>query len=360
MDQDENRALNRSLFRRCRATFGSVQIKNPGEKQIRSMGLDLRTGREKPTIRHPGEYYAVNCPFCNDTRHRCYINHRYGTDDELGRAQTFLATCFNAGCPLSMRKPEIYKQLEEMLTGHNLVQLRHAPITEGKLVDVEKICGTWPGIVTRVDKLPASHEAVMYLAGRGFDVEVIGRFYNVHWCSKSDRFVCENRLIIPVYHNKQMVGWQARPAFDTDWKTSDLPKYYISPGMPRRQILYNLGNARRFQTGVIVEGETDVWRLGPQAVCTFGATMTEPQQSLFKSAFATHSGVLLYDPDVKEKTADRVQQIVHELNLSLKSGFCTVDLPDGTDPGSLDRSFLRDFIKQKAEEKGVKVSWKKR
>jgi DNA primase len=130
--------------------------------------------------------------------------------------------------------------------------------------------------------------------------------------------------------------------------------------MPRRQILYNLGNARRFQTGVIVEGVTDVWRLGPQAVCTFGATMTEPQQSLFKSAFATHSGVLLYDPDVKEKTADRVQQIVHELNLSLKSGFCTVDLPDGTDPGSLDRSFLRDFIKQKAEEKGVKVSWKKR
>ncbi len=360
MDNDERRALNRALYRRIKATFKHVKIKNPGEKQTRSLKLDLVSGKKKPSITHPGEYYAVCCPFCSDTRFRCYINHRYGQDDEFGRAQTHLATCFNAGCPLANKSSETYQRLQDMLCGHKLVELRKAHVEAGVEVDVDKIRSNWPGEVIRIDKLPPTHEANTYLAGRGFDPEKIGKFWNVHFCVKSDRFICQDRLIIPIYHNKKMVGWQARPPYDTDWKLSHLPKYYTAPGTPRRQILYNLGNAAKYKVGVICEGVTDAWAVGPQAVCTLGASMTQQQKVLFKKHFKDYAGVLLYDPDVKDKIADQTGALVHDLNKALKSGFCQVILPEGTDPGSLSREFLRGYVEQQAAERGVHIDWKQR
>ena len=360
MDNDEKKALNRALYRRCKAIFKHVRIKNAGEKQTRRLSTDLITGKLRPVIMHPGEYYAVCCPFCNDTRYRCYINHRYGTDDELGRPQTHLTTCFNAGCSLSMRTSSTYQELEQMLCGTKLVELRTASISEGRDINVDEIRMNWPGEVTRIDRLPSSHEANVYLASRGFDPEVIGKFWNVHWCYKSTRVICQDRLIIPIYHKKAMVGWQARAAYETDWKQSHLPKYYTAPGTPRRQILYNLGNAIKYRTGVIVEGVTDVWKIGPQAVCTLGATLTCQQQTLFQRSFKDYSGVLLFDPDVKDKIAENVSTIVENLNGVLKSGFCAAQLPEGTDPGSLRRDFLRPFIAQQAAAQGIILSWKRR
>lgn len=360
MDNDERQALNRALYRRCKATFKCVRITNKGEKQTRRWTTDLVTGKSKPVIKHPGEYYIVCCPFCNDTRYRCYINHRYGTDDELGRPQLHLATCFNAGCRLASKSANVYEELAQLLCGNKLVELRKADITEGKEVNVDEIRMNWPGKVIRVDKLPPEHEANVYLAERGFDPEIIGRFWNVHWCYESPRFVCQDRLIIPIYHKKAMVGWQARAAYDIDWKQSHLPKYYTAPGTPRRQILYNLGNAANYRTGVIVEGVTDVWSIGPQAVCTLGAAMTTHQQSLFRRHFRDHSGVLLFDPDVKEKIAENAALIVAGMQPHLKSGFCVVQLPDGFDPGSLSREFLRPYVAQQAAEQGVTVSWHRR
>jgi hypothetical protein len=353
--------LNRTLHLRCKATFRNVLIRNQGESQSRRLSLDFQTGKKRPVIDHPGEYYAVCCPFCNDTRFRLYINHRYGTLDELGNQQTRLAYCFNGGCSLQLGQREAYDKLEHMLCGNKLYDLRKTHIEQGKTVDIDKIRMNWPGEVVRIDKLPYDHPAIQYLAlTRGFDPEFIGKFYNVHFCTESTSFVYRNRLIIPIYHNKKMVGWQARAAYDTDWKLSHLPKYITAPGTPRRQILYNLGNAAQYRTGVVVEGVTDVWRYGPMAVCTLGAAFTAAQQALFCNTFKDGSGVLLYDPDMRQKQAKKHAAIVTSCQTKLKNGFCAVYLPEGTDPGSLDRSFSRSYTKQQAALAGVKVSWQKK
>jgi hypothetical protein len=157
-----------------------------------------------------------------------------------------------------------------------------------------------------------------------------------------------------------MVGWQARAVYDADWKTAHLPKYYTAPGTPRRLVLYNLGNAMHYRTGIVVEGVTDVWKTGPQAVCTLGATMTRQQQSLFASAFQDYAGILLYDPDIQLPKQQQIQELVRTLNSRLKSGFCSVVLPAGTDPGSLTRDFLRQYISQEAAKQNVHVDWRKR
>lgn len=360
MTNEERHALNRTLYRRLKATFGHVKVKNSGEAQTRKVVTDLLTGRKKPNILNSGEYYTVCCPFCNDTRFRLYINHRYGSDDEFGRPQVHLATCFNAGCPLQLKDSTTYQKLQDMLLGHSFVDLRKATITQGVQVDVERIRSEWPGTVVRIDQLDESHVARQYLVERGFDPVKIGRFYNVHWCSESTRLICREKLIIPIYLNKKMVGWQARPPFDCDWKKASYPKYYTAPGTPRKNLLYNLRNAANYRTGIITEGVTDVWRIGPQGVCTLGATLTEPQQQLFIEAFKEHAGVLLFDPDVKDQIREKVLPIVARMNSELKSGFCWVNLPEGKDPGSMPRKELRAYIAAQAAKKGVNVDWSKR
>lgn len=359
MDAFEKKALNRALYRRCKATFGHVRIRHPGESQIRKMRIDIISGRKKPSIVHSGESYVVCCPFCNDTRYRCYINHRYGTDDEFGRAQTHLAYCHNAGCPLSLKSSEAYKQLAEMLTGHKLVDLRKVKIEEGNKVDVDAIRMSWPGTVVRVDTLPDEHPASVYLTTRGFDYRKIGKFYDVHFCIEGNK-ICKDRLIIPIVHNKNMVGWQARAIYDCDWKQSLFPKYYTAPGTPRREILYNFDNAIKYKTGVIVEGVTDVWKVGPQAVCTFGANMTLSQQRLFQKGFKDFNGVLFYDPDVQEQLKEKTDLLCATMAKKLNSGFCAVYLPEGHDPGSCNRSYLREYIQEQAAMQGVVVDWTKR
>jgi hypothetical protein len=365
VNKDETKTvLNPALYRRCRATFKRVKVVNPGVEQTRKMRTNLNTGKREAQIEVYGEAYAVCCPLCPDTRFRLYVNHRYGMQDESGFYQTRLAHCFNGGCLLSTNPEAGYERLEEILTGHNLTVFAGASLRKGKQLDLAKIRSEWPGKVTRVDKLPADHPASIYLVDRGFDPEVIGRLWNVHLCYETDKLVCQDRLIIPIYHNKKMVGWQARATYDCNWKDSWLPKYYTAPGTPRRQILYNLGNASKYETGIIVEGVTDVWRIGRQAVCTLGAVLTPQQETLFRKHFKEHNGVLLYDPDLPtkqgERQAARLDEAIDRLAERLKSGFCRVSLPEGTDPGSLDREFVRSYIAQEAKSAGVAVSWRRR
>lgn len=39
--------------------------------------------------------------------------------------------------------------------------------------------------------------------------------------------------------------------------------------------------------------------------------------------------------------------------------FCAIKLPEHTDPGSLDRKVLKEYIREHALEQGVKVIYKK-
>jgi hypothetical protein len=350
--QEASAVLNKQLYLACKQVFKNVKIQNQGQSQQRSLSYDLITNKHKPSIQYSGEYYTVCCPFCNDTRFRLYINHRFGVCDEFGREELYLAHCFNEEC---LSKFERRLQLFDMLKG----RMRFDPVIKpGKEISLSDFVATWPGRVVRLDKLDDTHVARSYLRSRSFDPDRIARFYNVHFCEESDRWLCNSRLIIPIYHNKKMRGWQARYVGEKDWKNPDTPpKYYTCPGTPRSQLLYNLGNASKYQTGIIVEGVTDVWSVGPMAVCTMGASMTPRQQSLFVSAFSGRSGVLLYDPEEMEKPA--TQNLISILRPKFEHGFAAVTLPEGVDPGQMDRHLMREFVTQEAAKQGCNVIWKK-
>jgi len=362
----DNKPLNVLLYNRIKATFKNVRISHQNEKQERKLRIDFLTNREMIDIRNWGESYSVCCPFCNDTRFRCVINHRYGTVDEHNRVQSRLVVCFNAGCPLALKNPECYDRLEQMLTGRKLFDLAKAEIAVGSALNIDNFRMNWPGDVIRVDKLPDDHPATLWLAGvRGFNVKRLGTYYNVHWCDKSKHALCRDRIVIPIYMNKKMVGFQTRPPYDTDWKLASVPKYYTAKGTPKRQIIYNLGNMMKCETGIVVEGVTSVWRGGDQFGAILGSAVTPAQYDLLVKHFKDHSVVLLLDPDVflesaKRKVLDSLMTVEKRLKSDLKGGCCSVWLPEGTDPADFDPAFLREYIANAAAEQGVTVSWRKR
>ena len=350
--------LNNMLYQMLKYHFSEVHVTCAGEAMQATYRRHAVTKEWYLDIEHPGEYYVVCCPLCGDTRFRLNINHRWGVTDEKGHINLWLAICFNEKCLESSgghdRRVELW---ETIVAGDE--RLSKAKIAKGKEIPLEDIKADWPGPCTRLDLLPGHHKAYQYVLGRGFDPAVIGKFHNVHYCEDSVLYLARHRLIIPIYHRGELKGWQARFVGDLDWKKVKFPpKYYTMRGTPRRSLLYNLANASKYETGVIVEGPTDVWSLGPMAVCTLGATMTQPQRQDFVKRFKHHSAVLCYDPEEFEKPA--VKKLVTALHDKFDGGFACIKLPAGTDPGSLARPLLRNFIAEQAKQQGVQVSWKMR
>lgn len=353
--------LNPILFERLKRLFGRVRISNPGQAMVASY-RQKSDGYKAMEILNPGEYYQVCCPRCNDTRFRLYINHRWGhRDPQNGSLNMWLVVCYNEDCYTS---EEARLDLYEQVAGIDRVTLNNSTIREGEVVTIAREM-VLPGTHYPLHTLPETHPANAYLAGRFYDPERLGRFYNVGYCPDSHYFLARNRIIAPVYQDKVLKGWQARHIGDLDWKAEDAPpKWWSCPGMDRSKLLYNLDNALQYRTGVLVEGPGDVWSFGPMAMACFGSTITGVQQKLFAAAFSRGSGVLLLDPDVRktESKLRKVEEIAesYRLKKAFQYGIAVVWLPDGTDPGSLERKFLREYVADEAGKQGVKVDWRKR
>jgi hypothetical protein len=333
-----------------------VEVASEGEAMIAKAVREPINDEPRLSISHAGEYYRINCPFCNDTRFRLYVSHRYGQRDAFGRRMTFLATCFNETACMS--RPENQLDFREMLESVDGV-LERAELRRGVIVPEEAREIQWPGPCTRLDDLRDGHPARAYVElDRHFDADKIARMYGVSYCHNSHYFLARNRLLIPVYQDGKLKGWQARHIGELRWKDKGLslpPKYFSYPGMPRRQLLYNFDRAREYATGVIVEGPTDVWAFGGMATCTFGAAMADPQLDRFLAVFRRRTAVLLYDPEAMETKP--VVRLIERLRRRMPGRFAAVTLPKKTDPGSLGRRFLRDYVQDEAAAQGVEVSY---
>jgi hypothetical protein len=334
--------------------FGHVKIGSEGEAMIASYRTEFRSGKEQLNIIHPGEAYRVCCPRCHDTRFRLYINHRWGVRDERGRLNLWLIICHNEGCFSSRRvRDDLYDDLEERAG-----VLQKARVREGKVIDLDSIQIEPPGQCTRLDKLPESHPANRYLANRFYNPERLGRFYGVGYCEQSFWYLAQQRVYAPLIMDGKLRGWQVRYIGEMDWRSDEAPpKWWSCPNMKKSHVIYNFDEMRKFRTGVIVEGPGDVWGFGPMAGATLGDTLSNQQQRLVISAFKLYNGVLLYDPTSMSKPT--TERVAEKVGSALKGGLAPVTLPSG-DPGSLDRGFMREYVKKEAKAMGVKVSWKRR
>ncbi len=305
--------LNQSLYDRLEATFGSVVIHSEGESFLakKRKRAFSKNGRYPYylDIMSSGEYYAVDCPVCGDSRHRLWINHMWGQTFE-GMRLNHLCCCYNEGCT---ELDGFGKTLIDLLDPKTLTS-----VVKRTTVTVEtKFLRELPGTTMSLVELPQEHLLRNYMQKRGFSMEVLDS-WGLCWITDSQhpKIHDTNRLLIPInlvqQGREQMGAWQTR-YFDyhtgsPNSPSKKIPKYLIQG--PTRLIVYNLHNVDT-DFIVICEGVFDAIRVGKaHGVCTFGKHLTTKQAELIEDRIISRGGfvVFAFDPDVTAKQWDKLQE----------------------------------------------------
>lgn len=162
-----------------------------------------------------------------------------------------------------------------------------------------------------------------YLSSRGFDGEKLERDFQIRATSHLGPY--KFRILIPILWGGKIVSYQGR-----DWTGKSELRYKTCPIeeeiIHHKHVLYCPTMPQ--DSIVVVEGVTDVWRLGPGSAATFGTGFTREQilvLSSFKRVF------LLYDGE--PAATDRAHQMIYQL--SALGCDTELILLDGGDPAEM-------------------------
>lgn len=264
-----------------------------------------------------GRWVQICCPWCDDHKFhmgyaldsgafncfRCGVHKPVETVAKLGRISTTDAIKLMVSFKTDGRR----KSEERLLSKH-----------QGR-----KLCGDTklpPG----VGPLGAWHR--QYLARRRFDPDKLvrqWRLYGTTHLSGKWSF----RIIIPVYQDGRLVTFQGRDF------TGHSEVRYLSPDADEcelsvKECLYGQDQVHG-ESVVVVEGPTDVWRLGPGAVATFGTEYTDEQLVLL----AQYANVKVMFDGGEVAAQESAEALSRSLGM-LGSSVELVTLSDG-DPGDL-------------------------
>lgn len=217
----------------------------------------------------------IRCPLCNDpSNHMGFnTNKSYFNCWECGwhSIKDVIEAC------TATSGQELYRILE-------LYSKAPADVQEEI---IEKIPFSVPGSKEPTIKI------LRYLKNRNFDFFRLRKLWDLRSTNNigADKF----RIIAPIYFNNEIVSYQGRDVTDKSsmrYKACPKNKEIIH----HKNILYGLDYTQP-NSVIVVEGITDVWRLGPGAVSTFGIEYTDSQVRLL-SRFA--NVYILFDPQAEE------------------------------------------------------------
>lgn len=330
---------------------GHVLISNPG-RPLSGSYHPREDGSASLTVHDHGETYRVCCPVCGDTRHRLYINHRWGVYDRRSQSSHYeLLHCFNEECE---KTPGFHHALRKRL---DLWRLRlggaHAggkrlrpsggvrPIqTFGSF---EYRCKP-PFDAVPLQSLPDDHPAAVFLAGRGHDHRKLGEHFGAWWVGDTHSVSAGYRIVLP-WHDPEgnLAGWQGRwvgpevtpylgqikhpehgnlygctrdychtyqfshdkdpqcvnPGCRVQGGAFRIAKWYTGPGTKTGRSFFNFEGARHWPFIVLMEGPMDVIRLGtPEepdvrgpGMAVFGHSLQAEQRRILAQQKDTRWGI---------------------------------------------------------------------
>jgi hypothetical protein len=331
--------LNPSLYNALVRRFGDVHITNPGEPARVSYSWTRQRGSPRLTVKvDEGEHYYANCPFCHDTRRRLSFSHFWATTDErTGQRLWHLVCCHNEHCVDSRSRQQSLHAKLFPLGGPPQARANTTPmpasITPSPPTRIEL-----PANCTPLAELPTGHPARRYLEQRGFHVDELSSRWNLSYCESDEDSKPRlwQRIIIPFFdlepteaagtHGQRLVGWQARAISPTS-----TPRYLTSAGTHKSRLLYGL---TRVHDGsgpvVLVEGPTDVWRLGHDAVAILGKKPSQQQRQLLLEIADGRPIVVALDPDAAtEARRVREQLITERYQIGDVAPVVLVTVPEG-------------------------------
>jgi hypothetical protein len=185
--------------------------------------------------------------------------------------------------------------------------------------------------------LPEKHRK--YLIGRGFDPDYIQKKYGIMACDILGDY--KFRIIIPIFFKGKLVNFAAKAINDSaNLKIKNCPNEKVI--IQRDSLLYNIDNIKN-RKAIVVEGFTDVWKMGDCAVATMGTKFTNAQIQLLSSY--CDEVYILYDSKEKDPQAPiQAEKLAHSL-YSLIKKVEILELPHG-DPGDLTYSEVENIKKE--------------
>ena len=253
-----------------------------------------------------GWVQVKTCPFCGSNNYHL----GYNTDDNY-------FSCYRCGWH-SVR--DVCKELGIVLSR---LQFANSESLEKKnnkdnIIDVNKTCTLPTG------SGPIQERHKNYLKNINFDPEYIANEWGILGSGNLGFF--KFRIIIPVYINTRLITFTARDI------TNLSDKRYINCKneesiLPIKHTIYGSDKAI-FDSVLVVEGPTDVWRYGPGAVATFGIQYSQEQIELLKKYKRV---VIAYD---REKQA-QIQAIKLAKQLVYSCQSVEVITPPANDVGEM-------------------------
>jgi hypothetical protein len=173
--------------------------------------------------------------------------------------------------------------------------------------------------------------------------------YKLHYCTQAEpRFEpALHRIMAPFFQHGMMVGWQGRYVGEPPHK--GVIKYYTTPHIPKRSILYNHDRAKDHPFVAVFEGITDVWRFGDPGVALLGKSMAYGQRLLLQQSWPGKPIIICLDPEAREEAAG----MLHELHRSNCNPVVDVHLAEGWDPADYESGALWNIIRSRASEMGI-------
>lgn len=190
-----------------------------------------------------------------------------------------------------------------------------------------------PKMLTQISGMGES-----YLTSRKFDADYIGKVWGVQQSGPVGDY--KFRLIAPIYFNHRFVSFQGRDYTDqSPLKYKACPQYMEV--IPHKHTLYGIDQVKG-DSIVIVEGITDVWRLGPGAVATYGikykmAQVAEIVRREYKKVF------VLFDwEDFAQAQALRLGSMLSLHGIDVTQIYFSEEM----DPGDLSEDDAKHYMRQ--------------
>jgi DNA primase len=178
------------------------------------------------------------------------------------------------------------------------------------------------------------------LESRGFDPILLEREWNLLGTgpySKLDHIDYKHRIIIPFFWDTQQVSFDSR-----DITGKDAGRYKACPKdrelIPHKEILYGKQSEWK-ETGICVEGPTDVWRFGTCSFATSGIKYTPKQIRQMAKAFKRIA--VVFDDD--SQATVQAGKLVAELKFR---GVDSFKIAIKGDPGSMSQEEANYLVKQ--------------
>lgn len=276
---------------------------------------------------HEG-WVHVECPFCEGN-----VGYHLGFN-----IQDEYFMCWR--CGWKAIEPAVAKLLNVSYTEAKKILLQYKFIskytTRKAVVEINQKDHQFPS-----NTMPFNQNHTRYLESRNFDPERLERMWNLIGTgpiSLLDGLNYRHRILIPFIWNGQQVSFDSR-----DITGKHQAKYMACPKnrelIPHKSILY--GKQEKWKdTGICVEGPTDVWRFGECSFAVSGIKYTTKQVREIAKAFKRVAVCFDGGESVARKQANA---LVADLNFRGVEAW-RVDIVG--DPGSMGQSEANYLVKQ--------------